>query len=37
MIDEEEDLMFVSELELFFIGTINLPLNILDIIVVYIV
>jgi hypothetical protein len=31
---EEKDLIFVSELELFFIGTISLPLEILETIVV---
>ncbi len=31
---EEKDLIFVNELELFSIGTINLPLEILEIIVI---
>jgi hypothetical protein len=37
MIDEEEDLMFANEPELFYIGTINLPLKTLDIAIVYLV
>jgi hypothetical protein len=37
IIDEEEDLMFVNEPKLFSIGTINLPLETLDIVVVNII
>jgi len=32
--NEKEDLMFASKLELFFIGTISLPLETLDVIVI---
>ncbi len=35
--DEEEDLMFISEHDLFFIGTINLPLIFLETVVVNII
>jgi hypothetical protein len=36
-IDQEKGLMFISELDLFPIGTISLPLEILEIVVVNII
>jgi hypothetical protein len=37
IIDEEEDMMFTNELELFFIVTISLPLETLEIVVINII
>jgi hypothetical protein len=37
IIDEEEDLMFISDPKLFFIGTTSLPLKTLEIVVVNII
>jgi hypothetical protein len=37
IIDQEEGLLFASELDLFFIGTINLPFKIMKIVIVNII